>query len=64
LTVSGVTTTTSTTVGFTASPTTATSTTFVTSTFGQMIGPSLSDEVGVLGMLALLLPVLLRRLLR
>ncbi len=63
-TVSAVTTTTSTTVGFTASPTTATTTTLKTVTFGQIIGPSLGDELSVLGMLGLVIPILLRRLVK
>ena len=61
-TVSGVTTVVSTVTGSTSFPTTGTTTTTQTVTLGQAIQPSLSDEFGLLGMLLLVIPVLLRRL--
>jgi uncharacterized membrane protein YdcZ (DUF606 family) len=61
-TVSGVTTVVSTVTGSTSYPTTGTTTTTQTVTLGQAIQPSLSDELGLLGMLLLVVPILLRRL--
>ncbi len=61
-TVSGVTTVVSTVTGSTSYPTTGTTTTTQTVTLGQAIQPSLSDEFGLLGMLLLVVPILLRRL--
>lgn len=61
-TVSGVTTVVSTVTGSTSYPTTGTTTTTQTVTLGQAIQPSFSDELGLLGMLLLVVPILLRRL--
>ncbi|MGD0175789.1 MAG: hypothetical protein ABSC50_03070 [Candidatus Bathyarchaeia archaeon] len=61
-TVSGVTTVVSTVTGSTSFPTTGTTTTTQTVTLGQAIQRSISDELGLLGMLLLVVPILLRRL--
>jgi hypothetical protein len=62
-TVSGVTTITATTVTYTGFPSpTLTTTTTKTVTLGQAIGPSIADELGLLGLLLLAMPSLLRRL--
>lgn len=61
-TVSGVTTVVSTVTGSTSFPTTGTTTTTQTVTLGQAIQRSISDELGLLGMLLLVVPILLRRM--